>query len=209
MGAVRAARKCLVSYAACIEPKIKPQNYEDSFYATEVERGVPTIELYYVRRSSSSKRGHKYCSFVNKWLKNGRKKTICEWKMKNTTSRKRSVAYKTLSSLQRGVHVLSLSRSPTLSLSLYAYFLGKHEWAMGPADRPVVPLAVRLLCLFYYGIIFRSLCHFSTTYFKRLRRDKWPLRVSRPRLIEQGAQATKTQRQELELFNNKTSECRV
>lgn len=161
MGAVRAARKCLVSYAACIEPKIKPQNYEDSFYATEVERGVPTIELYYVRRSSSSKRGHKYCSFVNKWLKNGRKKTICEWKMKNTTSRKRSVAYKTLSSLQRGVHVLSLSlsRSPTLSLCLFPRQTWMGYGASGPPSCTTRSEVVVFVLLWYHLPVTLSFLH--------------------------------------------------
>lgn len=64
-------QKCSVLYASCIEPKIKPQNYEDGS-RRERERGVPTTTT--TARSSSSKRGHKYCSFVNKWLKNEKEK---------------------------------------------------------------------------------------------------------------------------------------
>lgn len=179
---------------------MKPQNYEDSFYATEVERGSNyncNNKYNASKRSSSSKRGHKYCSFVNKWLKNRKKQTANgKWKTQ-IVQNAQCMAYKTLSSLP-----MYDREGGTLPLPLSLYLLVISQANMnGPGDRPTYS-AVRLLCLFYYGIIFRSLCHFSTTYFKRLRRDKWPLRVSRPRLIE-GPLAQQQHQQELELFNNK------
>lgn len=52
------------------------------------------------KRSSSSKRGHKYCSFVNKWLKNRKRKQNAngKWKTQIVENAQR-MAYKTLSSL--------------------------------------------------------------------------------------------------------------
>lgn len=142
---------------------MKPQNYEDSFYATEVERGNKN-NYSASKRSSSSKRGHKYCSFVNKWLKNRKRKQNAneKWKTQIVENAQR-MAYKTLSSLPmyhgEGA-TLCISLPPSLSVPLsLGYFLGKHEWAGGPPSVLQRSKVVVFVLLWYHLPVTLSFLH--------------------------------------------------
>lgn len=113
------------------------------------------------KRSSSSKRGHKYCSFVNKWLKNRKRKQNAngKWKTQIVENAQR-MAYKTLSSLpmyHREGATLFISLSLTVPLSL-GYFLGKHEWAGGPPSVQRSKVVVFVL-LWYHLPVTLSFLH--------------------------------------------------